>query len=101
MEFLVIVYLILPTWRTGQTLGKRYTYCMVVDRGTGQLPGLPQTIQRYLLPAFAVALLGQYGPIVALFIALSFLMSRDQVSLLDRLAKTAVVIARYRPARSA
>ena len=101
MEFLVLVYLILPTWWVGQTLGKRYTYCMVVDRATGRLPTLGQAIIRYLIPAFAFALLLTTGGIIALFYAMSFLMSRDQVSLADRLAKTAVVIARYRPERSA
>jgi uncharacterized RDD family membrane protein YckC len=101
MEFLILAYLVFPTWWVGQTLGKRYTYCMVVDRATGQLPTLGQTIIRYLIPAFAFALLLTTGGIIAVFYALSFIMSRDQVSLADRLAKTAVVIARYRPERSA
>jgi uncharacterized RDD family membrane protein YckC len=96
--FLIVVYLIIPTARGGQTLGKRYTYCMVVDRATGQLPTLNQVIRRYTIPAFAVVLLQQTGGLIALMYAISFLMNRDQVSLADRMAKTAVVIARYRPA---
>ena len=101
MEFLILVYLILPTAWTGQTLGKRYTYCMVVDRATGQLPTTGQAIRRYILPAFFFAILITTGAVLALLYALSFLMNRDQVSLADRLAKTAVVIARYRPERVA
>jgi uncharacterized RDD family membrane protein YckC len=99
--FLIIVYLIVPTYRGGQTLGKRYTYMMVVDRATGQLPTLNQVVRRYTIPAFAVVLLQQTGGLIALMYGVSFLMNRDQVSLADRMAKTAVVIARYRPARLA
>jgi uncharacterized RDD family membrane protein YckC len=99
--FLIVVYLIVPTYRGGQTLGKRYTYTMVVDRATGQLPTLSQVVRRYIIPAFAVVLLQQTGGLIALMYAVSFLMNRDQVSLADRMAKTAVVIARYRPDRLA
>jgi len=99
--FLIIVYLIVPTYRGGQTLGKRYTYMMVVDRATGQLPTLNQVVRRYAIPAFAVVLLQQTGGLIALMYGVSFLMNRDQVSLADRMAKTAVVIARYRPERLA
>ncbi|HEY5165943.1 MAG TPA: RDD family protein, partial [Acidimicrobiia bacterium] len=99
--FLIVVYLIIPTYRGGQTLGKRYTYTMVVDRATGQLPTLSQVVRRYTIPAFAVVLLQQTGGLIALMYAVSFLMNRDQVSLADRMAKTAVIIARYRPDRLA
>jgi uncharacterized RDD family membrane protein YckC len=99
MEFLVLVYLILPTAWTGQTLGKRYTYCMVVDRATGQLPTTGQAIRRYIIPAFAFALLSTTGAVIGLIYGMSFLMNRDQISLADRFARTAVVIARYKPER--
>ena len=99
--FLIVVYLIIPTYRGGQTLGKRYTYTMVVDRATGQLPTLSQVVRRYAIPAFAVVLLQQTGGLIALMYGVSFLMNRDQVSLADRMAKTAVIIARYRPDRLA
>ena len=99
MEFLVLVYLILPTAWTGQTFGKRYTYCMVVDRATGQLPTTGQVIRRYIIPAFAFALLSTTGAVIGLLYGFSFLMNRDQISLADRLARTAVVIARYKPER--
>jgi len=99
--FLIVVYLIVPTYRGGQTLGKRYTYTMVVDRATGQLPTLSQVVRRYTVPAFAVVLLQQTGGLIALMYGVSFLMNREQVSLADRMAKTAVVIARYRPDRLA
>ena len=100
--FLIVVYLIVPTYRGGQTLGKRYTYTMVVDRATGRLPTISQVVRRYAIPAVAVVLLQlPTGPLIALMYAVSFLMNRDQVSLADRMAKTAVVIARYRPDRLA
>jgi uncharacterized RDD family membrane protein YckC len=99
--FLILAYFIYPIYSSGQTLGKRYTYTMVVDRATGRLPKLGQAINRYLIPAFLLAIGGSLGPVLALFLAMSFLMSRDQISLLDRLARTAVVIARYKPVRSA
>ena len=98
--FLVVVYFIVPIYRSGQTLGKRYTYTMVVDRGTGLRPKVGQVINRYLVPAFLVPLAFPTGALLAAFLGLSFLMSRDQISLLDRLARTAVVIARYKPDRS-
>ena len=101
MEFLMLVYLIIPIWRSGQTLGKRYTHTMVVNRATGGLPDLAQVIRRYIIPAFAFALLVTTGAVIALIFALSFLMNKEQVSLADRFSKTAVVIARYRPERPA
>lgn len=101
-EFLIFAYLMVPTWRRGQTVGQRQTHTMVVDRATGGLPDPGQVLRRYIIPAFSFALLGpQAGALIALFYGLSFLMNRDQVSLADRLAKTAVVIARYRPERYA
>jgi hypothetical protein len=72
---------------------------MVVDRATGELPDLAQVIRRYIIPAFAFALLVTTGAVIALIFALSFLMNKEQVSLADRFAKTVVVIARYRPER--
>ena len=43
--------------------------------------------------------LGYIGPFIALYFGLSWVMGRDQVSLPDRLAKSIVVIARYKPSR--
>jgi len=99
MEFVFLVYLILPVYFRGQTVGKRYTYTMVVDRTTGMLPSMGQVIRRYIIPAAALALLLTYGALLAVIFATSFLLNRDQVSLADRFAKTAVVIARYKPVR--
>jgi len=99
MEFIFLVYLILPVYLGGQTLGKRYTYTMVVDRATGDLPSMSAVIRRYIIPAAAWALLFVSGALLALIYATSFLLNRDQISLADRFAKTAVVIARYKPTR--
>jgi uncharacterized RDD family membrane protein YckC len=99
VEFWIIALFVYPTIRTGQTLGKRFTYLMTVDRASGNLCGIPQVIRRYIVPMLVIPLLLQAGAFLSLFYGLSFSMSRDQVSLADRVAKTAVVIARYKPSR--
>jgi uncharacterized RDD family membrane protein YckC len=61
-----------------------------------------QVLIRYLVPMVAIAVLlplGPIGPFVALYFGISYMMGRDQASLADRLAKTIVVIARYKPSR--
>ena len=98
-EVLVIGLFVVPTIRTGQTLGKRVTYIMCVDRGSGSLPTVAQVVRRYLVPMVVVPALLQMGAFLALFFGLSYTMGRDQVSLADRLARTAVVVARYQPPR--
>jgi len=98
-ELWVVGLYIIPTLRTGQTLGKRFTYVMCVDRETGHLPTLGQLIRRYIVPMVAVPALFQMGAFLALFYGLSYAMGRDQLSLADRLAKTVVVVARYKPTR--
>jgi uncharacterized RDD family membrane protein YckC len=102
VELMVVGVYIIPTIRTGQTFGKRATYLMTVDRATGDLCTPRQVIIRYLVPMAAILLivaLGPIGPFLALYFGLSYMMGRDQVSLADRLAKTIVVIARYKPSR--
>ena len=98
-ELWVVGIYIVPTLRTGQTLGKRFTYIMCVDRETGNLPTFSQVIRRYIVPMVAEPALFQMGAFLALFFGLSYAMGRDQLSLADRLARTVVVIARYRPTR--
>lgn len=98
-EVLVIGLFVVPTIRTGQTLGKRFTYIMCVDRESGSLPTAAQVVRRYVVPMVAVPALLQMGAFLALFFGLSYTMGRDQVSLADRLARTAVVVARYQPPR--
>ena len=98
-EVWVIGLFVVPTYRTGQTLGKRFTYIMCVDRETGNLATFSQVIRRYIVPMVAVPALFQMGAFLALFFGLSYAMGRDQLSLADRLARTVVVIARYRPTR--
>lgn len=99
LAVMIFVYWVLPTVRAGQTLGKRMTYIMVVDRATGQLPTTNRVMMRYGVPGLlAAGLPTLFGP-VAVMSGYSFAMSRDGLSLLDRLGKTAVVVARYKPAR--
>ncbi|MBM3658751.1 MAG: hypothetical protein FJW95_04520 [Actinobacteria bacterium] len=98
-EIWVVGMYVVPTLRTGQTLGKRFTYIMCVDRETGNLPTLAQLVRRYILPMVAVPALFQMGAFLALFYGLSYAMAKDQLSLADRLAKTVVVVARYKPTR--
>jgi uncharacterized RDD family membrane protein YckC len=99
-EFWIVVLFLIPTYRTGQTLGKRMTYVMTVDRETGNLPSIGQIIRRYMIPMVAIPALFQMGAFLALFFGLSYAMGRDQLSLADRLAKTVVVVARYKPTRT-
>jgi len=98
-EALVLGLFVIPTLRTGQTLGKRFTYIVCVDRETGHLPSVAQVVRRYVVPMVAVPALLQMGAFLALFFGLSYTMGRDQVSLADRIARTAVVVARYQPPR--
>jgi uncharacterized RDD family membrane protein YckC len=99
VEFWIVVLFAIPTLRTGQTLGKRFTFVMTVDRETGNLPTVSQVIRRYMVPMVAIPVLFQMGAFLSLFFGLSYAMGRDQLSLADRLAKTVVVVARYKPTR--
>jgi uncharacterized RDD family membrane protein YckC len=99
LELMVVGVYIFPTVRTGQTFGKRVTYLMVVDRATGDLLTSRQVVTRYIVPMAVIPLLFPVGPFIALYFGMSWVMGRDQVSLADRLAKSIVVIARYKPSR--
>jgi uncharacterized RDD family membrane protein YckC len=97
---LFLGYFLFPTIRRGQSLGKKLTHIMLVDRTTGHLPTANKALMHYLPTLFALFLFGpQGGGPLAVLVGLSFLMTRDGMSLGDKLAKTAVVIARYRPER--
>jgi uncharacterized RDD family membrane protein YckC len=93
----VFLYMIVPVARTGQTLGKRLTYTMVVDRLSGSLLNSRQLGIRYVIPTL-LALTIQFAPI-AVMLGFTYAFGRDQISLLDRMAKTVVVVARYQPVR--
>ena len=95
---LIAGYFIFPVMRTGQTLGKRMTYTMVVERETGALPAARQVLIRYSVPG-VMALTGSILAPVAIILGFSYAFGRDQISLLDRMAKTVVVVARYTPTR--
>jgi uncharacterized RDD family membrane protein YckC len=99
VELIAVGVYIVPTIRTGQTLGKRMTYVMTVDRATGDLLTWRQAVTRYIIPMAAIPILPPIGAFLALYFGLSYMMGRDQVSLADRLAKSIVVIARYKPSR--
>jgi hypothetical protein len=75
------------------------TYVMTVDRATGDLLTWRQAVTRYIIPMAAIPILPPIGAFLALYFGLSYMMGRDQVSLADRLAKSIVVIARYKPSR--
>jgi uncharacterized RDD family membrane protein YckC len=99
VELMIIGVYIVPTVRTGQTFGKRVTYLMVVDRASGNLLTARQVVTRYIVPMAVIPLLFPLGLFIALYFGMSWVMGRDQVSLADRLAKSIVVIARYKPSR--
>ena len=99
IELMVIGVYIVPTARTAQTFGKRVTYLMTVDRASGDLLTARQIVTRYIVPMAVIPLLFPLGLFIALYFGMSWVMGRDQVSLADRLAKSIVVIARYKPSR--
>jgi uncharacterized RDD family membrane protein YckC len=96
---LVLLYVGLPVARTGQTLGKRMTYTMVVDRATGRLLTPRSIMIRYSIPTLLALTLGTLAP-VGVMLGFTYAFGRDQISLLDRLAKSVVVVARYTPDRA-
>jgi uncharacterized RDD family membrane protein YckC len=95
------LYFVVPTARTGQTLGKRFTHIMVVDADTGDLPTWRRASLRYIVPiVLIVGLPGSLGLMVALLFGVSWLLIDTRIGLMDRLGHTRVVVARYRPERS-
>jgi uncharacterized RDD family membrane protein YckC len=95
------LYFVLPTARTGQTLGKRLVHIMVVDAETGQLPSWRRASMRYIVPVvLIIGLPGSLGLMVALLFGVSWLLIDTRIGLMDRLGRTRVVVARYRPERS-
>lgn len=86
------VYNVVPAVRTGQTLGHRLMHLKVVNADDGAAIDLRQAIRRYAIPVGLVAL-GNPFVMIALLLGLSFLFAQNRVSLLDRLARTRVVIA--------
>jgi uncharacterized RDD family membrane protein YckC/DnaJ-domain-containing protein 1 len=95
------LYFVVPTARTGQTLGKRLTHIMVVDADTGELPTWRRASLRYIVPiVLIVGLPGSLGLMVALLFGVSWLLIDTRIGLMDRLGHTRVVVARYRPERS-
>jgi uncharacterized RDD family membrane protein YckC len=96
----LLSYFVLPTTISGQTIGKRLTHIMVVDRETGNLARVSRVLTRYAIPIVALLLLGFFGALLAIMAGLSFLMAKDLQSLGDRVGKTIVVVARYKPQRT-
>jgi uncharacterized RDD family membrane protein YckC len=96
----LLAYFVLPTTITGQTFGKRLTHIVVVDRETGNLPRVSRVLTRYAIPIVALLLLGFFGALLAIMAGLSFLMAKDLLSLGDRVGKTIVIVARYKPQRT-
>lgn len=95
------LYFVVPTARTGQTLGKRLVHVMTVDADTGDLPTWRRASMRYIVPiVLVVGLPGSLGLMVALLFGVSWLLIDTRIGLMDRLGHTRVVLARYRPERS-
>jgi uncharacterized RDD family membrane protein YckC len=95
----VLFYMLMPSIIRGQTLGKRLTWIMLVDRSTGHLPPPARVFAHYGIPFAVLVALPGFGAPLGLMLGLSFLMTKDGASLGDRLGKTAVIVARYRPER--
>jgi uncharacterized RDD family membrane protein YckC len=95
----IFLYVVVPVSRTGQTLGKRMTYTMVVDRATGRLLTPRQILIRYSIPTL-LGITGSSLAPVGVMLGFTYAFGRDQISLLDRMAKSVVVVARYTPDRA-
>jgi uncharacterized RDD family membrane protein YckC len=95
----VFAFLVIPTVFSGQSIGKRFTKVMLVDKTTGHLPTPSRVLLHYLPAIAALLILPGFGAPLALMIGLSFLLTRDGLSLGDKVSKSVVVIARYRPER--
>jgi len=94
------LYFVLPTVRSGQTLGKRFTHIMVVDADSGELPTWRRATMRYIVPVvLVIGLPGSLGLMGALLFGISWVLIDTRVGLMDRLGHTRVVLARYRPER--
>jgi uncharacterized RDD family membrane protein YckC len=92
------VYFAAMTARTGQTLGKRLVHIMVVDVDTGNLPTIRRAGMRYLIPiVLLLGLPGSLGALLALLFGFSWALIDTRVGLMDRLGRTRVVVARYKP----
>jgi uncharacterized RDD family membrane protein YckC len=93
-------YFVFPTTRNGQTIGKRLTHVMVVDADTGELPTWRRTTLRYVVPiVLVIGLPGSLGLMAALLFGISWVLIDTRIGLMDRLGRTRVVLARYRPER--
>lgn len=93
-------YFVLPMTRTGQTIGKRLTHVMVVDADTGELPTWRRATLRYVVPiVLVIGLPGSLGLMAALLFGISWVLIDTRIGLMDRLGRTRVVLARYRPER--
>jgi uncharacterized RDD family membrane protein YckC len=93
-------YFVFPTTRNGQTIGKRLTHIMVVDADTGELPTWRRTTLRYVVPiVLVIGLPGSLGLMAALLFGISWVLIDTRIGLMDRLGRTRVVLARYRPER--
>jgi uncharacterized RDD family membrane protein YckC len=92
------LYFVLPTARTGQTLGKRLVHVMTVDAEMGGLVTWRRASLRYIVPiVLVVGLPGSLGLMIALLFGISWLLIDTRIGLMDRLGNTRVVLARYRP----
>jgi uncharacterized RDD family membrane protein YckC len=93
--FLVgLIYLAVPSARSGQTLGKRLQHIRVV-RQDGSEIGFGDAIRRYgliILATFALYIvLRELAPIVVLFVVTGWMRNANHQGLQDRIAKTIVV----------
>jgi len=82
------------THGTGPTLGKRRVHIMGVCAETGQLPSGRRASLRYIVPVvLIIGLPGSLGLMIALLFGVSWLLIDTRIGLMDRLARTRVVVA--------
>jgi uncharacterized RDD family membrane protein YckC len=92
-----LAYLVLPSARTGQTLGKRFQRIRAV-RADGSPLGLTGALARYapavlITGVFVVTPIGQIAFVVVLIVVLGWMRNANRQGMHDRLARTIVVDA--------
>jgi len=91
--FVVVYEIVFVMWR-GQTLGKSLIGIEIVRHDSGTRPGFGSAFLRVLPVGIAMSVLGLFFPIAMVFVYFSAGFMSDSRGLLDRLAGTAVILAR-------
>lgn len=91
---IVVAYETVLVMMRGQTIGKTIVGIEIVRHANGARPGFGPAFMRVLPVGVAMSLLGLFFPIVMVFVYFTAGFMSDSRGVLDRLAGTAVILAR-------